>query len=150
MFFGIKLPSPPTIPKLVSNIKPNLINVASSNKLPLIAKAISMVTPVGAAVVVAGIAVQNKDVIKTTLGSAGSTVSSVVKKVEAPISAVVKKGESTLATAAQKVESTVKSGASTLESGVKKVGGAVVGGMENMLYIGIGGGCLVVLIMLLK
>ena len=50
MVFNMKLPSPPTIPKLVSNIKPNLINVASSNKLPLIAKAISMVSPVGAAV----------------------------------------------------------------------------------------------------
>ena len=107
MVFGLKLPSPPTIPKLVSNIKPNLINVASSNKLPLVAKALSMVTPVGAAVAVAGLVIQNKDVIKTTLASA-----------------------------AVKVESTVKTGASTLEKGVVKVGSAAVSGFENMLYSG--------------
>ena len=150
MVFGLKIPSPPTLPKLVSTVKPNLISVATSNKLPLVAKVLSMVTPVGAAVAVAGIVIQNKDVIKTTLGTSAATVTSVAKKVEAPISAVVKKTETTLASAAVKVESTVKSGASTLESGVKKVGGAVVGGMENMLYIGIGGAALVVLILLLK
>ena len=150
MVFGLKIPSPPTIPKLVSNIKPNLIIVASSNKLPLVAKALSMVTPLGAAAVVGGLAIQHKDVIKTTLGGAGNSVSSVVKKIEAPISAVVKKTETTLSTTAQKVESTVKSGGTTLVSGVKKVGGAVVGGMETMMYVGIGGAALVVLILLLK
>ena len=154
MAFGIKLPiklpSPPTLPKLVSTVKPNLISVATSNKLPLVAKALSMVTPVGAAVAVAGIVIQNKDVIKTTLGGAGNTVSSVVKKVEAPISAVVQKTETTLASAAVKVESTVKTGASTLEKGVVKVGSAAVSGMSTMLYVGIGGGALVVLILLLK
>ena len=154
MAFGIKLPiklpSPPTIPKIVSSVKPNLINVATSNKLPLVAKALSMVTPRGATVAVAGLVIQNKDVIKTTLGGAGNTVSTVVQKVTAPITAVVKKTETTLASAAVKVESTVKSGASTLESGVKKVGGAVVGGMETMMYVGLGGAAVVVLILLLK
>ena len=154
MAFGIKLPiklpSPPTLPKLVSTVKPNLINVATSNKLPLVAKAISMVTPVGAAVAVAGLVIQNKDVIKTTLGGAGSTVSSAVQKVTAPITAVVQKTETTLASAAVKVESVAKTGGTTLVSGVKKVGGAVVGGMETMMYVGIGGAALVVLILLLK
>ena len=155
MVFGIKLPSPvklpsPTIPKLVSNVKPSLISVASSNKLPLVAKALSMVTPIGAAVAVGGLALQHKDLIKTTIGSAVNTAFAVVQKVENPIVAVVQKTESTLSSGAQKIESGVKTGVTTLESGVKKVGGGIVSGFENMIYIGIGGGALVVLILLLK
>ena len=42
-----------------------------------------MVTPVGAAVAVATVAIQNKSAIASTLGSVGSSTLSIAKKVEA-------------------------------------------------------------------
>ena len=52
---GFKL-SIPTLPHLASTIKPSLVLIATSNKLPMAARALSMVTPVDAAVAVGTVA----------------------------------------------------------------------------------------------
>ena len=86
---GFKL-SIPTLPHLASTIKPSLVLIATSNKLPMVARALSMVTPVDAAVAVGTVAFQHKNAIASILGSVGSGTLSIAKKVEAPVASVAK------------------------------------------------------------
>ena len=107
------------------DFKTTLTNVVQKPSLKSIAAAALLVTPVGLA---ATVAYDNKDAIKSTLGHAA-----VVVKEEAKV-------------VGDTVKKDVVSVAKVAEKGVK----SVAGGMQNMMYMGMAAGGIVLLIMILK
>ncbi len=102
--------------------KPSLATIA-----PVMAGAL-MLTPAGLAVGGAVLAVEHKDAIKSTLGKAVTEVKKDTKAVVTTVEHVAVKG------------------AHVVEKGAK----SVASGMQNMMYMGMAVGGIVVLMMILK
>lgn len=109
-----------TLTKAVT--KPSLATIA-----PVMAGAL-LLTPVGLGVAGVVVAVEHKDAIKSTLGKAVTEVKKDTKVV------------------ASTVEKVAVKGAHVVEKGAK----SVVSGMQNMMYMGMAVGGIVVLMMILK
>jgi hypothetical protein len=107
------------------NFKTTLTNVVQKPSLKNVVAAALLVSPVTLA---ATVAYDNKDAIKSTLGHAA-----VVVKEKAEV-------------IGDKVEKVAVAGVHMAEKGVK----SVAGGMQNMMYMGMAAGAIVVLIMILK
>ena len=148
MVFGIKLPTQPTLPKIVTNAKISLANVK------LLSKAVTIISAIAAVTMVPGLAIQNTDLIKSTIGNAANTATTTVQKVTLPVVSAVKQTNTTLGVNASKVLSTVESKTTTLAIGAKNVvsnaASSAVSGISSIMYVGLGGAALVVLILLLK
>ena len=115
----------------LSSVKSTLTTAAQKPSLKTLAPVVAgalMFTPAGLAVGGAALAIEHKDAIKSTLGSAAKEI----KKDTKVVVSTVEKG--------------VVTGAKEVGKGVKSVGS----GMTNILYIGAGVGGLVVLMMILK
>ena len=120
------------LPVKSSSIKSTLTTAVTKPSLktvmPVVA-GLAMVSPIGAAAVIGGtLAVEHKDAIKSTLGTAATTIKNDTTK------------------AATTVEKVAVTGAKEVEKGAK----AAANGVQNMMYMGLAAGGLVVLIMLLK
>lgn len=129
MKLPVKLPSKvPTVTAVKSTLQTAVTKPSLKTVAPVLA-GLAMMTPVGAVVGVGAVlAVEHKDAIKTTLGSAVKTVKNEAKVVGST------------------VEKVAVTGAKTVAKGAK----SVASGMQNFMYMAMGVGGLVVLMMVLK
>lgn len=128
--------SVPSIPPMntISNIVPQQVK-PTLPVLASVAKTMSLGTPVGAAIAIGHEIQAHPGIAEDTLGKIGSGL---------------KAAETKTATTIDRVGNDASKVAGSAIKGAEKVGGAVAGGIENMMYIGMGAGVLVLGLYLMK